>query len=76
MGDTLGDALPREIARVSAIRDSYRDMARDHPDLAWGLNVTIAVMTAEIQHAVSVCATGDVVEMLAAYQSLKDYTDG
>ena len=41
MIDTLADALPREIARVSAIRDRWRD----------------------------------IVEMLAAHESLKGYSD-
>jgi hypothetical protein len=75
MTDTLADALPREIARVSAIRDDYRDMARAHPEIAWATNITIAVMEASIHRAIKACASGDVVEMLQAHQDLKEYTD-
>lgn len=71
--DTLADALPREIARVSAIRDDWRDMAKEHPEIAPGMNMTIAIMQAEIDAAIRVCATGDVVEMMAALQSLRGY---
>ena len=75
MTDTLAAALPREIARVSAKRDRWRDMAREHPELAPGMNFTIAIMQAEIDRAVKACASGDIAEMLAAHQSLKDYSD-
>ena len=47
MTDTLADALPREIARVSAKRDRWRDMMRDHPDLRPAL-----LATARLEHAV------------------------
>ena len=75
MVDTLADALPREIARVSAKRDRWRDMMRDHPELGPGMTFTIAIMQAEIDRAVKACASGDISEMLAAHQSLKDYSD-
>jgi len=75
MIDTLADALPREIARVSAIRDRWRDIVNEHPDLGRGMNFTIAIMQAEIDSAVKACASGDIVEMLAAHESLKGYSD-
>jgi hypothetical protein len=75
MTDTLADALPREIARISAKRDRWRDMVRDHPEIALGANLTIAIMQAEIDIAVRACATGDVVEMMAALKSLQEYSD-
>jgi hypothetical protein len=75
MTDTLADALPREIARVSAKRDRWRDMLRDHPELGPGMAFTVAIMQAEIDSAVKACATGDIAEMLGALQSLKDYSD-
>ena len=75
MTDTLADALPREIARISAKRDRWRDMMKEHPDLAFGMNLTVAIMQAEIDRAVRACASGDVVEMMAAHQALKDYSD-
>jgi len=75
MTDTLADALPREIARVSATRDRWRDMAKDHPELGPGMTITIAIMQAEIDYAVHACANGDAVEMLTALESLKGYSD-
>lgn len=75
MTDTLADALPREIARVSAKRDRWRDMMKAHPELAPGMGFTVAIMQAEIDRAVKACAHGDIGEMLAAHQSLKDYSD-
>ena len=74
--DSLADALPREIARVSAKRDRWRDMMAEHPELAQsGMKITVAIMQAEIDAAVRACASGDIGEMLAAHQSLKDYGD-
>ena len=75
MTDTLADALPREIARVSAKRDRWRDMVKDHPELGSGMTITIAIMQAEIDYAVHACANGDAVEMLTALESLKGYSD-
>lgn len=74
--ETLADALPREIARVSAKRDRWRDMMSAHPELAQsGMKISVAIMQAEIDAAVRACANGDIGEMLAAHQSLKDYSD-
>ena len=73
--DTLAEALPREIARISAKRDRWRDMVKDYPSLHPGMQLSIAIMQVEIDLAVMACASGDVVEMLAAHQALKDYTN-
>jgi hypothetical protein len=75
MTDTLADALPREIARVSAKRDRWRDLVKEHPELGRGMELTTRIMQAEIDEAIRACANGDIVEMLTALQSLKDYGD-
>ena len=75
MVDTLADALPREIVRVSAKRDRWRNMMRDYPELAFGMGLTIKIMDAEIGRAVRACANGDVVEMLQSLEALKGYDD-
>ena len=75
MTDTLADALPREIERISAKRDRWISLAQDHPEIASGMNITIAIMQAEIVIAVRACAKGDVVEMMVAHESLKGYSD-
>ena len=74
MTDTLADALPREIARVSAKRDRWRDMMREH-NMGPGMQFTINIMQAEIEQAINACTTGDAVEMLAALEGLKGYDD-
>ncbi len=73
--NSLADALPREIARVSAKRDRWRDMMKEHPELGPGMQFTIAIMQAEIDRGVKACANGDIAEMMEAHQSLKDYSD-
>lgn len=75
MTDTVADALPREIARVSAKRDRWRGMAKEHPELGPGMGLTIAIMQAEIDLAIRACATGDVIEMMAALETLRGYND-
>ena len=75
MTDTLADALPREIERIAAKRDRWIAIAKDHPDVGHGMTFTIAIMQAEIGSAVRACANGDVVEMMAALESLKGYSD-
>lgn len=75
MIDTLAAALPREIARVSAKRERFRDMLKDHPELGLGMTFTIAIMQVDLDRAIKSCAQGDIVEMLAAHQALKDYGD-
>ena len=75
MTDTLADALPREIARVTAKRDRWIKMTADHPEMASGMNFTIALMQHEIMSAVQACASGDVTEMMAALESLRGYSD-
>lgn len=73
--DTLADALPHEIARVSAKRDRWRDMMKEHPELASGMGLTVAIMQAEIDRAVRSIASADIGEMLASLASLRDYSD-
>jgi hypothetical protein len=75
MDDTLADALPREIKRVSAKRDRWIAMAKEDPVLGMGMVLGSALMQVEIEGAVRACASGDVVEMLAVLQDLKEYDD-
>ncbi len=75
MTDTLADALPREIDRVTAKRDRWIKIAADHPEMASGMNITIAFMQNEIMAAVRALASGDVTEMMSAHESLKGYSD-
>lgn len=73
--ESLAEALPKQIERVSAKREQWIKMAAEYPEMGPGMNLTIAIMKAEIDSAVRAAASGDVIEMLAAHQSLADYSD-
>ena len=67
---TLADALPDEIMRVLEVRDLYISL-RGMPNVM--VEPAIALMTADIERAVRALFSGDVVEMLRVYESLKGY---
>lgn len=75
MTDTLADALPREIARVTAKKERWIGYCKDMPELAFGMQLGIALMEAEINRAIVSLASGDVSAMLTAYSNLQDYDD-
>lgn len=75
MTETLADALPAEMARVRDKRDRWITLAAEHPELGPGMQLTIAIMGAELDRAAQAAASGDVADMLAALQSLRDYDD-
>ena len=67
MSDTLGDALPREMARVrDKIMPAY---------LAIGPagGIALAMMRADLNAAAKAMAEGDLAEMIRVHQSLKEY---
>ena len=71
---TLADALPAQIKRVTAKKERWQDMMREH-NMGPGMQFSINIMQAEIERGVSALASGDVVEMLAAHEALADYSD-
>lgn len=75
MTESLAEALPRQIARVSAIRARWMEMAAAHPEMAVGMAVGIALMKAEIDVSLQAIADGDVAAMMAAYEALAAYED-
>ena len=74
MTDTLADALPREIARVTAKKERWQGYMKEH-DMGPGMQLSINIMQMEIENAVKACASGDVTEMMAALESLRGYSD-
>lgn len=72
--NTLADALPAQIARVTAKKERWQQMMRDH-DMGPGMQFSINIMQAAIERGVQSLASGDVTEMLAAHQALADYND-
>ena len=68
---TLGDALPREMARV---RDEVLPQflgLRGMPNVV--VEPQIAMIRAELDSAARALAEGDVIAMLRCYESLKGY---
>ena len=72
--NTLGDALPAQIARVTAKKERWQQMMRDN-DMGPGMQFSINMMQLEIERGVKALASGDVTEMLAAFRALADYSD-
>ena len=69
---TLGDALPREMARVrDEVLPQYIAL-RGMPNVI--VEPQIAMMRADLDAAAKALAEGDVVAMLRVYQSLKEIT--
>ena len=68
---TLGDVLPREMARVrDEILPQYLAL-RGMPNVI--VEPQIAMMRASLDAAAKAMARGDVVAMLQSYQDLKEY---
>jgi hypothetical protein len=68
MIDTLGDALPREMARVrDEVMPVYLEVG------ASGLPA-LTLMRAELDRAAVALAEGDVIGMLRAFAELKEWT--
>jgi hypothetical protein len=64
---TLGEALPKEMARVrDHVMPAYQEIG---PSGA----IALAFMRADLDKAARAMAEGDIAAMIAAYQALKDY---
>ena len=68
MGDSLGEALPKEQARVRDLIVQYRD-----PMLNGAGNFAAMMMEQDLQAADKAVMEGDVVEMIRVYQKLKEW---
>jgi len=66
--ETLGDALPKEQARVRKLILLYRD-----PMLGGAGEFAARMMEASLQFADAAVMSGDVVKMIEAYNNLKEY---
>lgn len=66
-GDTLGEALPREMTRVrDKVMPAYIEIGP--PGI-----FALTMMRADLDRAAKALAEGDVAEMIRAYESLKGY---
>ena len=72
MAETLADALPKVMAEVrDVVLHAYEDVLPYAPMTG----LTIAVIKAELDAATKAIVEGDVVQMMALYQSLKETCD-
>lgn len=69
MTETLADALPKEMARV-------RDVVMPrYVEIGPAGSLALHFMRAALDRAAKAMATGDLAEMIRAYEDLKDYED-
>ncbi len=67
MSESLGDALPKEMARIrDVVMPAYREIGP-----AGGF--ALALMRRDLDRAARSMAEGDLAGMISAYQALKDY---
>lgn len=65
---SVGEELPKEIKRVSALRDEYLS-------LPGGVGfIASEMMRVSIENAIRVQSEGDVISILRAYEELKGFT--
>ena len=70
MNDSLGEALPKEQARVRELVQIYRD-----PDLNGAGEIAARMMEAALKAADQAVMNGDIAAMIRAYNDLKDFTE-
>jgi bacterioferritin-associated ferredoxin len=69
--ETLGEALPKEIARVTEVLANYHEVqAMCGPQVDCGF--AIAMIKQSLADANEAMISGDIVAMFAAYKDLKD----
>ncbi len=71
---SLAEALPTEIKRVTAKKERWQSMMSEY-DMGPGMQFSINLMQVEIDKGLDALAGGNVIEMLFAYEALKDYDD-
>lgn len=72
---SLGHELPKEIERVSSLRDDWIRMQAEMGEHGKGMSVGIALMKATIDTATQALASGDVVQMMQSYEALKGFEE-
>lgn len=71
--DSLGEALPREMARVREMLTDYTKMVGDHPALSRGMAPLMFMMNRSLDAAAKAMIDGDTVAMVRVFQELKGY---
>lgn len=68
--ESLGEALPKEQARVRDLIKTYRD-----PDLKGAGEFAAMMMEQSLKRADSAIIRGDIVEMMRCYEDLAGYSE-
>jgi hypothetical protein len=71
--ENLVGGLSGEIERVALKAQRWRDMMAEHPSLAGGMKLGLAVMESQLADARKALNGGDPLEMMPALQALRDY---
>lgn len=79
MSESLGEALPSAIAKVSELIGRMEKQADEHdslmPGMGNGTRMMVDVLRVHRDVALAASTSGDVVAMMAAYQQIKPALD-
>jgi hypothetical protein len=64
MAESLADALPREVQRVTTIKERWQAEMHDHPEMGAGMLIGLGLMQAAINDGIQSLASGDVLRMI------------
>lgn len=67
---SLAEEMPKAIERAQKVRDEFISL-RGMPNVM--VEPQIAIITHQINQAVQALASGDVIAIMRAYESIKDY---
>lgn len=70
MDDSLGEALPKEQARIRKLIKMYRD-----PELCGAGEFAATMMELALQKADQAIISGDIIAMIQAYKDLQEYKE-
>jgi hypothetical protein len=75
MTESVAEKLLAEIERVSAKRERWRGYRRDMGAAGFGMELSIAVMSAGIDLAKAALLDNDAIACVVALRELQDYDD-
>lgn len=71
---SVGAELPKQLTRVAALREQYREAAKTAGPQA-NFGPAIAMLTASITRAEAALGSGDVIACIQAFEDLKGYSE-
>lgn len=73
---SVGALLPKEIERVSAMRERWRELAKQDAYAAVSFAPAIFLMTRALDAATAAIGADDVVGMIRVYEDLHGFEEG